>query len=139
MGLPKKLLAVLSSLCSNYFLSLFSHAWLAIPQLVLQADWQDVWHSPQPPFFALSQRLLVFIVLMCSILKNLRLSDYEEIISHKFSKVNTNFKKKSKRNNQKYIDFIKKVCYNSRVNNFERIFLCQIRRKITTMLLKKRQ
>ena len=40
----------------------------------------------------------------------------------------------SKRNNEKYIDFIKKVCYNSRVNNFERIFLCQIRRKTTTML-----
>jgi hypothetical protein len=53
----------------NYFLSLFSHAWLAMPQLVLQADWQDVWHSPQPPFLALSQRLLVLIVLMCSMVK----------------------------------------------------------------------
>ena len=37
----------------NYFVSLFSHCWFAMPQLVLQADWQDVWHSPQPPFFAL--------------------------------------------------------------------------------------
>jgi len=29
----------------------FSHFWLATVQLVLQADWQDVWHSPQatPP------------------------------------------------------------------------------------------
>jgi hypothetical protein len=36
-----------------------------MPQLVLQADWQEVWHSPHPPFFALSQRLRVFMVLMC--------------------------------------------------------------------------
>ena len=28
---------------------LFSHCWFATPQDVLQADWQDVWHSPQPP------------------------------------------------------------------------------------------
>jgi hypothetical protein len=33
---------------SNYLL-LFSHCWLATPQEVLQADWQEVWHSPQPP------------------------------------------------------------------------------------------
>ena len=51
------------------FLSLLSHFWFAIPQLVLQADWQDVWHSPQPPFFALSQRLRVLIVLICFIVK----------------------------------------------------------------------
>jgi len=51
-------------LCT-YYSSVFSHCWLAIPQLVLQADWQDVWHSPQPPFFALSQRLRVSIVLIC--------------------------------------------------------------------------
>ena len=54
---------------ANYLLSLLSlvlsHCWFAIPQLVLQADWQEVWHSPQPPFFALSQRLRVSIVLMC--------------------------------------------------------------------------
>ena len=44
----------------NYLLSLvLSHFWFAIPQLVLQADWQDVWHSPQPPHLALSQRFLV--------------------------------------------------------------------------------
>jgi len=47
------------SLSFNYLLSLFSQAWLAIPQLVLQADWQEVWHSPQPPFLADSQRLRV--------------------------------------------------------------------------------
>ena len=48
--------------------SVFSHFWLAIPQLVLQADWQEVWHSPQPPLAALSQRLRVFRVTICSIL-----------------------------------------------------------------------
>jgi hypothetical protein len=48
-------------LLCNYLLS-FSQAWLAMPQLVLQADWQDVWHSPHPPFFALSHRSRVFSV-----------------------------------------------------------------------------
>ena len=53
----------------NYLLSLaLSHFWFAIPQLVLQADWQEVWHSPQPPFLALSHRLRVSIVLICSII-----------------------------------------------------------------------
>jgi hypothetical protein len=28
---------------------LFSHFWFATVQEVLQADWQEVWHSPQPP------------------------------------------------------------------------------------------
>ncbi len=46
------------------YLFLFSHCWLAIPQEVLQADWQEVWHSPQPPFFALSQRFFVSRVLI---------------------------------------------------------------------------
>jgi len=41
-----------------------SHFWLATPQEVLQADWQEVWHSPQPPFLTLSQRLRVFRVLI---------------------------------------------------------------------------
>ena len=39
-----------------------------VPLLVLQADWQEVWHSPQPPFFALSHRLRVSMVLMCSMI-----------------------------------------------------------------------
>ena len=42
------------SLCSvsDYLSSLlFSHCWFAMPQDVLQADWQEVWHSPQPPAF----------------------------------------------------------------------------------------
>ena len=32
-------------------------------QLVLQADWQDVWHSPQPPFLTESFRLRTVSVL----------------------------------------------------------------------------
>jgi len=44
---------------SDYLSSFFSHCWFAIPQLVLQADWQEVWHSPHPPFLALSHRLRV--------------------------------------------------------------------------------
>jgi hypothetical protein len=35
---------------NDQFSSLFSQAWFAIPQLVLHALWQEVWHSPQPPF-----------------------------------------------------------------------------------------
>jgi hypothetical protein len=49
-------------------LSYFSHFWLATPQLVLQADWQEVWHSPQPPFLALSHRLRVSRVLILSMI-----------------------------------------------------------------------
>ena len=49
---------------SRNFLYFCSHFWLATPQLVLQADWQEVWHSPQPPFLALSQRLRVSRVLI---------------------------------------------------------------------------
>ena len=33
---------------------LFSQVWFPTVQLVLHADWQDVWHSPHPPFFMLS-------------------------------------------------------------------------------------
>jgi hypothetical protein len=51
----------------NYLL-VFSHFWLATPQLVLQADWQEVWHSPQPPFLALSHRERVSRVLILSII-----------------------------------------------------------------------
>jgi hypothetical protein len=55
--------ATASCVFQNY-LFLFSHFWLATPQLVLQADWQEVWHSPQPPFLALSHRLRVAMVLI---------------------------------------------------------------------------
>jgi hypothetical protein len=39
-----------SELSADYCSSLFSQAWLAMPQLVLHALWQEVWHSPQLPF-----------------------------------------------------------------------------------------
>jgi hypothetical protein len=51
------------------YLPAFSHFWLAMPQLVLQADWQEVWHSPQPPCLALSQRLRVSSVLILSMIQ----------------------------------------------------------------------
>jgi len=34
------------------YLPAFSQLWFPTVQDVLHADWQDVWHSPQPPFFA---------------------------------------------------------------------------------------
>jgi hypothetical protein len=43
----------------------FWQAWLATVQLVLQADWQDVWHSPQPPVCTDFCSDAVLIVLMC--------------------------------------------------------------------------
>jgi len=42
----------------------FSQGWLATPEDVLQADWQEVWHSPQPPFTALTHKSRVFKVLI---------------------------------------------------------------------------
>ena len=35
---------------SDHYLR-FSQDWFPTVQEVLHADWQDVWHSPQPPFF----------------------------------------------------------------------------------------
>ena len=43
----------------------FSQLWLPTVQEVLQADWQEVWHSPQPPFFMDSFKSLVANVLIC--------------------------------------------------------------------------
>jgi len=34
-------------------------------QDVLQADWQDAWHSPQPRSFIVACRRALFNVLMC--------------------------------------------------------------------------
>ena len=45
----------------------FSQLWFPTVQEVLQADWQDVWHSPQPPFFMDSFKSLVVKVLICFI------------------------------------------------------------------------
>ena len=73
-----------------YLLSfLDSHCWLAMPQLVLQADWQEVWHSPHPPFFALWQRFLVSIVLICFIDIDLQMRFYFSIITHEKNIVNS--------------------------------------------------
>ena len=72
--------------------ALFSHFWFAIPQLVLQADWQEVWHSPQPPFFALLQRFFVLIVVILFMDVYLRFTFYiltKCIIPHRFADVNT--------------------------------------------------
>ena len=44
---------------------LCSQLWFPTVQDVLHADWQDVWHSPQPPFFTVFCKLFVFKVLMC--------------------------------------------------------------------------
>ena len=44
------------------YLFLFSHFWFATPQEVLQADWQEVWHSPHPPAAQLFFRSRVSIV-----------------------------------------------------------------------------
>ena len=55
------------SLSPSYFFSC-SQLWLPTVQEVLQADWQEVWHSPQPPFFTDSCRFLVAIVLICFIM-----------------------------------------------------------------------
>ena len=39
----------IAALHFNYFCL---QTWLPTVQLVLQADWQEVWHSPQPPVLA---------------------------------------------------------------------------------------
>ena len=45
----------------------FSQTWLPTVQEVLQADWQDAWHSPQPPFFRDACMVGLLTVLMCFI------------------------------------------------------------------------
>lgn len=59
--------------CRKYDQRSDSHFWLATVQLVLQADWQDVWHSPQalPDTGTLTQA--VWIVLMCVIIDLLKM------------------------------------------------------------------
>ena len=51
----------------NQLFSAFSQGWLAMPQLVLQALWQEVWHSPQPPFSTLFAMSRVSRERMCFI------------------------------------------------------------------------
>ena len=63
------LLASLSWLeaLSDHYLFGFSQLWLPTVQEVLHADWQEVWHSPHPPFFTVFCKFFVFRVLICSI------------------------------------------------------------------------
>ena len=70
--MPKKNAALQGRhrVCKDYLL-LFSHFGFATPQEVLQADWQEVWHSPQPPVTTLLVRSRVAIVLIRSIVENL--------------------------------------------------------------------
>ena len=42
-----------------------SHFWFATVQEVLHADWQELWHLPQPPFTAEAFRLALLMVVMC--------------------------------------------------------------------------
>jgi hypothetical protein len=60
-------------------LSLFSHFWFATVQEVLQADWQEVWHSPQPPLQALFFRVAPFKVWIC-FMWNLLLRSFSDSI-----------------------------------------------------------
>lgn len=39
------------------YLPACSHFWFATVQEVLHADWQEAWHSPQPPLAAVSFKL----------------------------------------------------------------------------------
>jgi len=60
-----------------YFFFGFSHFWLATVQEVLQADWQDAWHSPQPAkadFFEYVDLLSVFTFFILDILSNMVVS-----------------------------------------------------------------
>lgn len=50
----------------NYLFA-FSQLWLPTVQEVLHADWQEVWHSPHPPFFMDSFKVLLFKVFTCFI------------------------------------------------------------------------
>ena len=79
-------------LTENYLL--FSHFWFATPQDVLQADWQEVWHSPQPPFFTVLAISFVSIVLILFILKDLRIFFYKNSIAYKVNFVNRKAKRK---------------------------------------------
>jgi len=56
---------------SAYYL--FSQDWFDTVQDVLQALWQDVLHSPQPPFTTVCCNFLPLIVLMCFIENPLRI------------------------------------------------------------------
>jgi hypothetical protein len=60
----------LQRLSPAYYFLQRSHCWFTMLQDVLLADWQEVWHSPQPPFnadFAKSLVAMVLILFICTI------------------------------------------------------------------------
>lgn len=59
-----RLAATIRITCQQFTYFFCSQRWFATLQEVLLADWQDVWHSPQPAFFRSSLRFLVLIVLI---------------------------------------------------------------------------
>ena len=63
-----------SSIPRNYLLC--SHFWFATVQEVLQADWQEVWHSPQPPCAAVCFRVAEVRVLIWVMIRTSRFLEY---------------------------------------------------------------
>ena len=53
-----------------FFPAYFWQTWLPTVQEVLQADWQEVWHSPQPPVCTVCCREAVLTVIMCFAIEN---------------------------------------------------------------------
>jgi len=71
----------------------FSQGWFATPQDVLQADWQDVWHSPQPPFCTDLFKSRVAIVLILLIFStSLKVKKFLSTISYTLTKGNNQVK-----------------------------------------------
>ena len=66
----------------------FSHFWLATVQEVLQADWQEVWHSPQPPWAALFFKVAPLSVLICFIPISLPNRDFK-VLYHSVRLIST--------------------------------------------------
>jgi hypothetical protein len=70
-----------------YLRFVFSHSWFATVQDVLHADWQDVWHSPQPLpaiFFNVGFAIVLMFFIICNppyiiiaveFLKQIRIAD----------------------------------------------------------------
>jgi len=54
--LPKERFSLPSRPAITCWASWFAQDWLATVQLVLQALWQELWHSPQPPCSSDSRR-----------------------------------------------------------------------------------
>jgi len=52
----------------------FLHAWFPRVHEVLHADWQEVWHSRQPPLDAVALRFPAAIVFTCTVFFSFMLS-----------------------------------------------------------------